>query len=102
VQTIVVLFNLKAGVSIEAYERWARTTDLPIVNALASVNRFEILKTTGLLGGGAAPYAYIELLQFESFDALVTDISSETVKQVAAEFQTFADQPLFITTSALS
>lgn len=101
-QTIVVLFNLKAGVSIEAYERWARTTDLPIVNALASVNRFEILKTTGLLGGGAAPYAYIELLQFESFDALVTDISSETVKQVAAEFQTFADQPLFITTSALS
>ena len=102
-QTIVVLFNLKAGVSVEAYERWARTTDLPIVNALASVNRFEILKTTGLLGGGvAAPYASIELLRFESFDALVTDISSETVKRVAAEFQTFADNPQFITTSALS
>ncbi len=29
---IVVLFNLKPGVSVEAYERFARDTDLPIVD----------------------------------------------------------------------
>jgi len=101
VQTIVVLFNLRAGVSVEAYEAWARTTDLPIVNALGSVDRFEVLRTTGLLGGGKAPYQYVELLRFDSLDALFADIGTDTMQRVAAEFQTFADQPLFITTSAL-
>jgi hypothetical protein len=101
VQTIVVLFNLKSGVSVEAYEAWARTTDLPIVNALASVDRFEVLRTTGLLGGGSSPYQYVELLRVASLDALFADIGTDTMRRVAAEFQAFADQPLFITTSAL-
>ncbi len=100
-QTIVVLFNLKPGASAEAYEQWARTTDLPIVNALSSVSGFEVMKTTGLLGGGEAPYQYVELLRFASLDALFGDIGSEQMQKVAAEFQQFADSPLFITTSAL-
>jgi hypothetical protein len=100
-QTIVVLFNLKPGVSAEAYEQWARTTDLPIVNALPSVSGFDVLKTTGLLGGGQAPYQYVELLRFASLDALFGDIGSEQMQKVAGEFQQFADSPLFITTSAL-
>ena len=37
---IVVLFNLKAGVSVADYEKFARETDLPIVNRLPSINRF--------------------------------------------------------------
>jgi len=100
-QTIVVLFNLKPGVSAEAYEQWARTTDLPIVKALPSVSGFDVLKTTGLLGGGQAPYQYVELLRFASLDALFGDIGSEQMQKVAGEFQQFADSPLFITTSAL-
>jgi hypothetical protein len=100
-QTIVVLFNLKPGVSAEAYEAWARSTDLPIVNALPSIDRFEVLKTTGLLGGGVAPYQYVELLRFESLDNLFADIGTPTMQRVAGEFQNFADNPLFLTTSAL-
>ena len=100
-QTIVVLFNLKPGVSADTYEQWARTTDLPIVNALPSVSGFEVLKTTGLLGGGEAPYQYVELLRFASLDALFGDIGTEQMQKVAAEFQQFADSPLFMTTSAL-
>lgn len=100
-QTIVVLFNLKAGVSVETYEAWARATDLPIVNALPSVDRFEVLKTTGMLGGGSAPYQYVELLRFEALDNLFADIGTPTMQRVAAEFQTFADNPLFLTTDAL-
>lgn len=100
-QTIVVLFNLKPGVSTDTYEQWARATDLPIVNALASVSGFEVLKSTGLLGGGESPYQYVELLRFTSIDALFGDISTEQMQHVAAEFQKFADHPLFITTSAL-
>jgi hypothetical protein len=99
--TIVVLFNLRPDINPSVYEQWARTTDLPIVNGLASIKSFEVLKTTGLLGGGSAPYAYVELLRFESLDALFKDISSETMQRVSSEFQAFADNPLFITTDTL-
>jgi len=38
---ILALFNLRDGTTPAAYEQWARTTDLPVVNALPSIERFE-------------------------------------------------------------
>jgi REDY-like protein HapK len=101
VSTIIVLFNLRPGVSAEAYERWARATDLPVVNDLPSVSSFEVLKASGLLGGGATPYQYIEILRVRDPAGLARDVATETMKRVAAEFQAFADQPLFINTDTL-
>lgn len=98
---IVVLFNLKKDADQSAYEQWASTTDLPTVNALPSVKSFEVLKSTGLLGGGDAPYQYVEILHISSIEGLMTDASTETMQRVADEFQAFADNPLFITTTAL-
>lgn len=98
---IVVLFNLKSGVSVEAYERFARDTDLPIVNALPSVNRFELLKASGLLGGGASPYAYLEIIDLKSLEQLGADVATEKMQQVAAQFREFADSPQFIITENL-
>ncbi|MBU2980030.1 REDY-like protein HapK [Alteromonas sp. C1M14] len=98
---IVVLFNLKDDANVKEYENWARTTDLPTVNALASVNQFSVLKSSGLLGGGDAPYQYIEILDIASIESLMEDASSDTMQQVASEFNRFADNPLFITTDAL-
>lgn len=98
---IIVLFNLKSGVSVADYETFARTTDLPIVNALPSVDRFEILKSEGLLGGGASPFAYIEIIDVNSLEQLGNDVSTDTMKKVAATFQSMADNPLFIVTSKL-
>ena len=95
---IVVLFNLQRGVDDATYEQWARTTDLPIVNNLQSIERFEVFKTSGLLGSdAAAPYQYVELLEINDFDKFGEDVSTDTMKNVAAEFQAFADAPLFIT-----
>lgn len=98
---IIVLFNLKSGVSVADYEAFARNTDLPIVNALPSVDRFEILKSEGLLGGGASPFAYIEIIDVNSLEQLGNDVSTETMKKVATTFQSMADNPLFIVTSKL-
>lgn len=99
--TVIVLFNLRPGISAEVYERWARATDLPTVNSLQSVSGFEVLKASGLLGGGAAPYQYIEILRLRDPAGLARDLATDTMKRVAAEFQRFADQPLFISTDAL-
>lgn len=99
--TIIVLFNLKAGASRDAYERWARATDLPVVNALRSVDGFEVLRTAGLLAGGAAPYQYVEIIRVNDMQAFGVDVASETVQRVATEYRQFADEPLFILTEAL-
>lgn len=98
---IVVLFNLKPGVDPAAYEEWARTTDIPGVRALKSCTDFQVYRTTGLLGGGVAPYQYIETIDITGMDAFMADIVSDAVQKVAAEFQKFADEPQFILTEAL-
>lgn len=98
---IVVLFNLKAGTSVADYEKFARETDLPIVNQLPSVDRFEVLKAQGLLSGGQSPYQYIEIIDVNNMEQLGKDVSGEAMQKVAATFRTMAENPLFIVTAAL-
>jgi len=101
-QTVIVLFNLKPGVSAGEYEAWARASDLPVVNALPSVDRFEVLKSSGLLiGDGKPPYDYIEIIRIPDMAAFGKDLGDPAAQAGAAQFQQYADNPLFILTSAL-
>jgi hypothetical protein len=102
-QTVVVLFNLKPDASVEQYEAWARAVDLPTVNGLPAVERFEVLRSNGLLSGAAAaPYQYIEVLRVASVDALKQDIgATPSMAEVARQFREFADAPVFIVTDPL-
>ena len=100
--TLVVLFNLRAGVSVEAYENWARATDLPTVNNLQSVDQFRVLRTKGLLGQNLpAPYQYVELIEVNSLEGLFSDISSPLMQSISAQFQQFADNPIFISAESI-
>lgn len=100
--TIIVLFNLKSGVSADAYELWARETDMPGARALASVSLFEVLKSIAVLGSAAAPpYQYIERIVVNDLGQLGADIGSSAMQKIAAEFQAFADNPVFIVTENL-
>ncbi len=99
---VMVVFNLRDGVSAEDYENWARTTDLPTVRGLGSVTRFEVMKSTGLLmGDGTPPYQYFELLDIADMDAFFADVGSPTMQKVAGEFQDLADNPVFINVSSI-
>ncbi len=99
---IVVLFNLKADAAPDAYENWAKSTDIPLVNALGSVSSFSVLRTTGLLGSeDPAPYQYVELLDVADMDKLGEDVATDTMQRVAAEFQGFADNPQFMLTESI-
>ena len=98
---IVVLFNLKPGVAVADYEKFARETDLPIVNRLPSVNRFEVLKATGLLNGAASPYQYIEIIDVRDLGQLGQDVATEQMQKVASTFRSLADDPPFIVTEHL-
>lgn len=100
---IVVLFNLKPGTDVAAYEEWARTRDMPGVRSLTSIDDFQILRATGLLGTDAAPpYRYIEIIDVNDMEGFGKDVGSEAMQKVAGEFQAFADNPQFILTEQLA
>jgi REDY-like protein HapK len=100
---IIVLFNLLPGIGAAAYVEWAKKRDLPTVRALPSVDDFQVYRATGLLGSDATPpYAFIEIIDVGDMEGFGKDVASAAVQAVAAEFQTFADTPVFMLTEALS
>ena len=94
---LVVLFNLKPGASADAYEAWARSTDIPTVRALKSNAGFDVFKTLSVRGSDKAPpYQYVELIEIADMDQFGADVATDTMRKVAGEFREFADGPMFI------
>ena len=101
-QTLIVLFRLKPGTDVGAYEAWARSTDLPIVRQLPSVAAFEVLRTSGLVGSdAAAPYDYVEIIRIRDLAGFGGDVATDTMRRVAGEFRQFADNPVFMLSNPL-
>lgn len=104
---IICLFNLKEGASADAYEAWARTADIPGVNALGSVATFTVHRATGVFGSDAKPpYDYVEVIDLageggHGMDAFVADVTNPEFQKVAAAFGEFTDNPCFILTEDL-
>lgn len=99
---IIAVFNLKPGVSVADYENWAKTVDIPTVNGLGSIEKFEVFKSTGLLGSEAKPpYAYIETIDVADMDKFGGDVATEAMQKIAGEFQAMTDDLAFIMTDKL-
>lgn len=96
---VVVLFNLRPGVDPADYEAWAASTDAPTVRALPSVAGFRVHALTGrLFGEGALPFQYVEVIDIADAERFGPDVSTPRMQAIAAQFQAFADDPLFLTT----
>lgn len=104
---IICLFNLKPGVDRTDYETWARSTDIPGVNALGSIKGFTVHRATGLFGSDARPpFDYVEVIDLAGhgaagMDRFIGDISDPEFQKVAAAFGNFTDDPCFILTEDL-
>ena len=99
VNTMIVLFNLKPGVSATDYEEWAKAHDMPTVRGLKSIDSFHTYRAVGVYGSDATPpYQYFEVLDLNDMDQFAADIATDTMGKIAAEFQELADNPLFIVT----
>jgi hypothetical protein len=89
---IIALFNLKPGVKISDYEAWARAVDLPNVNGLPSIKKFEVFKSVEVMGSDAKPpYRYIETIDVRDMGQFGTDVSSPVMQAVAKDFGGMAD-----------
>jgi len=95
--SIVVLFNLKDEAAKDAYEKWAQPTDVPTVKGLGSIDDFRVYRMNEVMGSGEKPpYQYCEIVEVNDMEKFGADVSTETMKKVAAEFQDFADNPMFV------
>lgn len=99
---IIALFNLKEGARRSDYESWARGRDLPTVNGLPSVNKFEVLRSRNVLfSEEKAPYDYIEILDVTGLEPFMADCGTDAVGALAKEMSAFTDGATFITTEEL-
>jgi len=95
--SIVVLFNLKDEAAQASYEQWAQSTDVPTVKGLGSIDDFRVYRMNEVMGTGEKPpYQYCEIVEVNDMAKFGEEISTETMQKVAAEFQEFADNPMFI------
>ena len=100
--TLIVLFNLHSGADIAAYEDWAKRSDLATVRNLNNCAGFDVYRTLNLLGReDPAPYQYVEVIQVSDLAAFRQEAQSDTMQAVAAEFRTFADNPIFMVSESI-
>ena len=101
---LIVIFNLKKGVSEKDYEDWAIKEDVPIVSGLTSVSEYKVYRSLGIFGSEESPpYRYIEMIAFSDLDQFTSDISSEKkMDGIVKKFQSFADNPIFMITEAFA
>jgi len=94
---LIVLFNLQKGAKKREYEKWVKTTDLPTVRNLSSIDDFRLYKMKSVMGAdGKPPYQYCEIIEINDMEKFGSDIGTRKMKKVAKEFQAFADNPIFI------
>ena len=56
-----------------------------------------------MLGSDATPpYQYVEIIQVDDMAKFGEEVATDTMRQVAGEFQQFADAPQFILTESLA
>lgn len=99
---ILALFNLKPGISVSDYENWAKTVDIPTVNGLGSIAKFEVFRSAGLLGSeDKPPYAYFETIDVDDMDQFGKEVATDAMQKVAGEFQGMVEDLVFILSDEL-
>ena len=89
---MIVLINLKDGVSPEDYERWILESYAPAVKSLSSVEDWRDYRASGLLGSDAAPpYRYVVTLEVGDLEQLGRDVESEEMQRLLAELHELAE-----------
>ncbi len=100
---LIVMFNLKDGVSEADYEAWALSADLPTVRGHAGVDGFDLYRANNLFHTeNAAPYRYIEVIDINSMDQFNQDVASDIQKPISQKFGEISDSPFVMLCDKIS
>lgn len=98
---MLVFFSLKPETDSKAYEEWARTVDIPEVNAFDSVASFTVHRCASTVGDKPSPHDYVEILDVSDPGAFDKDLVSDRMKALAKDFAQYAEPPAFVWTEPL-
>jgi hypothetical protein len=91
VTTMVVLVNLKEGVSPEDYKRWVLETYAPAVKALPSVRDWRAYRVGGLLASDdVPPHQYVVTVDIDDLAQLGRDMAGEEMRGLLSELHRLA------------
>lgn len=101
--TIIILYNLKEGVTQEQYDNWIRTTDYPTMRGLSRVNSYINYRTVQpLMGEGKPSVQYVEVFDIPDLEGfLQEDMGGSAVQQIMGEFMQYVESPEFIIAEAV-
>jgi hypothetical protein len=92
VPTMIVLVNLKEGVTPEEYESWLQERYVPAILDLASVDEWRGYRVGGLpQSGGDPPYRYVVSVGINDLKHLGKDLESERVQRLLGELGRYAE-----------
>ena len=90
--TMIVLVNLKEGVTPEEYESWLQERYVPAILDLASVGEWRGYRVGGLPQSvGDPPYRYVVSVGINDLKHLGKDMESERVQRLLGELGRYAD-----------
>ena len=88
---MIVLVNLKDGVSPDDYERWVQETYSPAVKALPSIRDWRAYRVGGLLASDdLPPYRYVVTVDIGNLAQLGRDMEDEEMRGLLSELHRFA------------
>ncbi len=100
---LIITYQLKAGVTDDAYQAWVRDVDYPAMRGLTRVASYvnhRIEKR--LMGDGALPFTYMELFDVPDLDGfLANDMGGSVVQKIMGEFMGMVENPDFLIANAI-
>ena len=89
---MIVLVNLKDGVTSEEYERWLEERYVPAILELPSVDEWRGHRVGNLAeAGGEPPYEYIVTVEIDDLEQLGRDMETEQVQTLLGELGRYAE-----------
>ena len=89
---MIVLVNLKEGVTPEEYESWLQERYVPAILNLASVDQWRGYRVGGLpKSDGDPPYRYVVSVGINDLEQLSKDMESELVQLLLGELGRYAE-----------
>jgi uncharacterized protein (TIGR02118 family) len=90
---VFFLTHLREGVDPDEYERFLREIDYPRTLELLPVSYYRATRIEGrAISEGDSPYAYIEVLDIDDFDAYKAAFAEPEVAELAAQVFSYVDQ----------
>ena len=90
--TMIVLVNLKDGVTPEEYESWLQERYVPAILDLASVDEWRGYRVGGLPKSDGEPlYEYVVSVGINDLEQVGRDMKNEQVQRLLGELGQYAD-----------